>query len=79
MNAAEHYREGERILALVYDSSPSREIQAVLITWADAHFAAAQVGATLAASIAAAWFNTSNGAEMDLYRAAVDGHTGDDS
>ena len=80
MNAAEHYLEGERLLNDGVSFSSGDTTDLVYIAAAHAHFAAAQVAATLAASISGAWFNTYSGCqEMALYRAAIYGREPDDA
>lgn len=80
MDAAGHYLEGERLLNDGVSFSSGDTTDLVYIAAAQAHFAAAQVAATLAASISGAWFNTySEVAEMDLYRAAIHGREADNA
>ena len=73
MNAAEHYKEGERYVQLAKSAADRGGRAVYWSSLAQTHFAAAQVGATLAASISGAWFNVSQGPEMALYNAAVEG------
>jgi len=82
VNAAEHYLEGERLLhdAVSWDNDERQtRTDLVVIAAAQAHFAAAQVGATLSVPSFAEWFAKSRTAEMELYRAAMYGREADDA
>lgn len=81
MNAAEHFLEGERLLADAVswvDHERNTRTDMVAIAAAHAHFAAAQVAATLAAPLTAEWFARTHTEEMALYRAATHGREKDD-
>jgi len=71
MNADEHYLEGERLLSDGVSYTVGDTTDLVCIAAAQAHFAAAQVAATLAAPVAMEWFAKSHTSEMALYRAAM--------
>ena len=72
MNAVQHYQEGEHLIERATSQDqplPSGEEQSVMLLAANAHFAAAMVGATLVALNVRTL--DENGPEADLYDAAV--------
>jgi hypothetical protein len=55
MTGPEHYAEGERLLAYADSLQDAPEVGAVVIAGAHAHFAAAQVAATIEAAAGGRW------------------------
>ena len=72
MKAAEHYREGQRLLK-EYDGLQYGPEGREVLSAARTHFAAAQVGATLAAAALVVNGIYGDSDEMDLYAGAVEG------